>query len=77
LQSKITLWRDIRLSSTERLAYHVRALELSSTRKDIAWTKGEVEWRQQNLNRRLKKIKNRLASAEAKAKNNTDKTGKM
>jgi HAMP domain-containing protein len=79
LQGKITLWRDVRWSSTERLARHVMALELSGTRTDIIYTRKEVEWRQQKLDRQLKKMRNRLASAEAKAKkakkNDTDKTG--
>jgi FKBP-type peptidyl-prolyl cis-trans isomerase (trigger factor) len=55
------------------------ALELSGTRTDIIYTRKEVEWRQQKLDRQLKKMRNRLASAEAKAKkakkNDTDKTG--
>ncbi len=41
-----------------------------------------MEWRQQKLVRRLKKMKNRLASAEAKAKkkanrNDADRTGQF
>lgn len=41
-----------------------------------------MKWRQQKLDRRLKKMRNRLASAEAEAKkkakrNDIDTTGKM
>lgn len=59
------------IAKYQKIISHVRALELSSTRKGILWTKCEVEWRQQSLDRSLKQLKNMLAWAEAKAKKTT------